>query len=322
MIISEKCHIFKQKIIHAYKKYFTIEGGYDCILPDRIYLKKLYKKRLNKQLNLRTPRSFTEKLNWLKLYDRTPEYTTMVDKYAVREIIKEIIGEKYLVPLLGVWDNAHDIDFDKLPESFVLKCNHDSNVYICSDKTNQHFTDKLNNQYYSFEAVRDQLKKNLKTNYYKGCREWPYKNVKRKIIAEKFMNNTNGDDLVDYKLFCFNGVPKMIMINSGRFSEEGTKTDMYNTNWEHLDMQDGHYPFAGDVFQKPDNLDEMIKIAMKLSQGIPFLRVDINVWDGELYFGELTFFHSAGFECFQPEKWDVDIGNWLTLPKTRQHQVY
>lgn len=303
MFILEIAHKIKRKIIKTYKKYFTVERPDTYILSDKSFIKKIYKKRMGKEINLSNPQTFCEKENWLKLYDRKPIYTVMVDKYLARNFVAERIGDEYLVPLLGVWDKAEDIDFSTLPEKFVLKCNHNSDVTICTDKAGL-------DQAATIKKLREQLKQ----DYYKGKREWPYKNIPRKIICEKFMENTNGEDLVDYKLFCFDGVPKFVMVNSNRFGEGGVKVDMYDMQWQHMDMRDGHYPNAGDIFSKPDCFDEMCSLAKKLSERIPVLRVDFNYWDKKLYFGELTFFHSAGLESFMPEKWDEIIGSWVNLP--------
>lgn len=302
MFILEKAHKAKRKIIKTYKKYFTIEHPETYILSDKSFVKKLYKKRMGKEIDLSNPKTFCEKQNWLKLYDRKPIYTVMVDKYLAREFVAEKIGKEYLVPLLGVWDNADDIDFSLLPDKFVLKCNHNSDVTICTDKS------KLD-----IEKTRKKLNEQIKYNYYFLKREWPYKNIPRKIICEKFMENTNGENLVDYKLFCFDGYPRFVMVNSNRFGNGGVKVDMYDMQWKHMAMQDGHYPNAGDIFLKPDCFDEMCKIAEILSKNTPFLRVDFNYWNNKLYFGELTFFHSAGLESFMPEIWDEVLGSWVNL---------
>lgn len=257
---------------------------------------------MGKSINFKKPRTFTEKLNWLKIYDRQPEYTIMADKYAVREYIKEKIGEQYLVPLIAVWDDVENIDFASLPEKFVLKCNHDNGVIICTDKKN-----------FNAQKVKKELEYHYKRDYYKKLREWPYKNIKRKIICEKFMQNTNNDSLVDYKVFCFNGVPKFIMVNSNRFGEDGVKTDLYDQSWKYLGIQDGHYPMAGDIFEKPNCLNELLELSKQLSVNAPFLRVDFNYWDNKLYFGELTFYHSGGMQSFQPEEYDYILGDWLKI---------
>lgn len=303
----EKIHKIKRKIIKFFEYRFLIDHYDTYILSDRSFIKKIYRIRMGKEINLRNPKTFTEKCNWLKLYDRRPEYTLMVDKYAARQYVSEKIGEHYLVPLLGVWDHAEDIDFSALPQKFVLKCNHNSDVTICTNKARL-----------DIETVKNKLEIQLQDDYYKHKREWPYKNIKRKIICEKFMENSGDQELVDYKIFCFNGSPRFVMVNSNRFGEGGVKVDMYDMDWNHMDMQDGHYPMAGDVFNKPDCFDEIVALSKKLSENIPFIRVDFNYWDNKLYFGELTFYHSAGLESFEPQKWDEVLGDWLVLPERKR----
>ena len=296
----------KRQVVNLYRKYFTINHPETYILSDKSFIKKIYKHRIGRKINLRNPKTFTEKENWLKLYDRKDEYTMMVDKFAVRDYISEKIGEEYLVPLLGVWDSPKDIDFSKLPNEFVLKCNHNSDVIICRDKVAL-----------DIKKTKEVLQRQLEDDYYLRKREWPYKNVKRKIICEQFMENTDGTELVDYKVWCFNGEPKFIMLNSGRFSEDGLKVDMYDLNWRHMDMTDGMSPQAGDRFKRPSCLEKMIELSKKLSKGIPFIRVDFNYWNNKLYFGELTFFDAAGLDYFRPVEWDYTLGEWLVLPKRR-----
>lgn len=283
---------------------FSIDNPQKSILPDAVFLMILYKKRVGKRLHLLKPRTFTEKQQWLKLHDRNPMYTMMVDKYEARNYVGKLIGDQYLVPLLGVWNRPEEIDFRALPSQFVLKCNHNSEVFICLDKSKA-----------DVESMRENLNRQLQVDYYKGKREWPYKNVKRKIICEQFMQNENGENVVDYKVFCFDGEPRFIMVNSKRFSEEGVHVDMYDLDWNWMNMQDGHYPMAGDIFEKPKCFVELLKLSEILSNGISFVRVDFNYWNHKLFFGELTFFHSAGFDKFQPDPWDEILGNWLKLPR-------
>lgn len=311
-MVKEFLHKTKKNLsIKGIKRFFrsrfTVNDSFTEMqkswLPDKYYLMKKYKLMMHRELNLKNPLSFTEKLNWIKLYDRRPEYTMMVDKYAVRQYIKEKVGEEYLVPLIGVWEKVEDIDFASLPNQFVLKCTHDCGAYICRDKS------KIDT-----EEIKQWLKYHLGRNYYKWQREWPYKNVKRKIICEQFMENTNGDELVDYKFFCFNGEPKLVMLNSNRFGEDGLKTDIYDINWSHMDMSVGHYPQVGDVFNKPKQFDEMVQASKLLSKDIPFVRVDFNVWNQKMYFGELTFFDAAGYEEYHPSEYDRIMGDWLNLP--------
>ena len=277
------------------------------LIPDKPYLKLMYRAVNGEKLNLDNPKTFTEKLNWLKLYNRNDMYTELVDKYLVRNYVSKKIGDEYLLPLLGVWDSVDDIDFEMLPEQFVVKCNHNSGTgfYLCKDKS-------LMNK----NHVVNGLRKGLRENFYYRYREWPYKNVKRKIIAEPFMYNTNGEPLVDYKVFCFNGVPKVLQVNSNRFSEESVCTDFYDTEWNYLHIQEGGnglYPCAGDIFEKPNFLLELLKISSILSYGIPHLRVDFNCWNNRLYFSELTFFHNAAMNPFYPSEWNDMFGSWIDI---------
>lgn len=304
MFLIEKLYQFKKRFVEWYKKYFTVEGLYTCILPDKIYIKKLYKLRTGKELNLKNPKTFNEKQNWLKLYDRRPEYTVMVDKYKAREYIAEKIGEEYLVPLLGVWDSPDEIDFDSLPDEFVLKCNHDNGVIICRDKS------KLD-----IEKTKKELASRLKRDYYKKLREWPYKNVPRKIICEKFMINHDNSTLVEYKLFCFSGEVRYVLVVADRASNKPTTMDTYSVSWVHTDLVNGNTPLAGNVFEKPDCFAQLCSIAKKLSDGIPFVRVDFNIWNNKIYFGELTLSDSGGFEKYHPEEWDYKLGSLIELPK-------
>lgn len=269
-------------------------------LSDKQYIKYQYKKTVGKDINLINPTTFGEKLNWLKLNDRNEKYTQMVDKYLMKEYIKETIGDKYVVPLIGVWDSPEQIDFDKLPNKFVLKCNHNSGtgMFICRDKTS------INK-----DEVFSNLKKGLKEDYYEKHREWPYKNVSRKIIAEKFLE-TGEDYLTDYKFFCFNGIPKIMYISQD-YSSTPT-TDFYDMNFNKLDLRMKD-PNSNIYIEKPQCFDEMREIATKLAKDIPFLRVDFYYVNKQIYVGELTFYHNAGFCKISPEIWNTKLGNWIDL---------
>ncbi len=271
-------------------------------IPDSLYLKYMYKKVMGKKLDLENPRTFNEKLQWLKLHDRKPEYTKMVDKYQVRQYIKEKIGEEYLIPLVGgPWDKFEDIDFSKLPEQFVLKCTHDSgSVAICKDKRN-----------FDIPLVRNQFNRALKGNFFYGGREWPYKNVKPRIIAERYISDTKGEEIVDYKLHCFNGEVKIILVCADKTHEE--KKVFYDRQWNKLLLKRPGMPSDTEI-SRPQRLSEMIEIAKVFSKEIPFLRVDLYEVSSRLYFGELTFFPAGGFETFEPEEWDRQMGEWLCLP--------
>ena len=273
-------------------------------LPDEQYLKLKYKNVFGRELDLENPKTFNEKLQWLKLHNRKPEYTVMVDKYKVREYIAQMLGEEYLIPLLGVWDDPEDIDFSALPNQFVLKCNHNSGLgmCICKDKS------KLD-----VPKVKNELRKGLQQNYYLSNREWPYKDVHRKIIAEKYMEDASGD-LKDYKFYCFNGVMKFVMINSDRNTDKPTRADYFDRDFNWLDFTWG-YSHAEVKPQKPEQFEKMVAIAEKLAAGLPHIRVDLYDCNGKIYFGELTFFDGSGFDKIEPLEWDYKIGEYIVLPE-------
>ena len=285
--------------------YLANKGFFNWI-PDKPYLKLLYKIRVGEKLNLKNPKTFNEKLQWLKLYDRKPEYTMMVDKYKVREYIAEKLGEEYLIPLLGVWDDPDEIDFDKLPNQFVLKCNHNSGLgmCICKDKS------KLD-----IEKVKNELKKGLKQNYYKTSREWPYKNVERKIIAEKFMADEKSPDkgLIDYKFYCFNGKIKYLYVSQDLHDHNLAKIIFADKNWEIAPFTRTDYSKMDTLPHKPKNFYEMCKIAETLSNNIPFLRVDLYEINEKIFFSELTFYTGAGFTVLTPDKWNYILGDIISL---------
>ena len=270
------------------------------------FLKRLYRIHVGKELNLENPIDYTEKLQWLKLYDHRPEYTTMVDKYAVKDYVAQKIGQEYVIPLLGVWDRAEDIDFDTLPDRFVLKTTHDSGSYIvCKDKS------KLD-----IPAARKRMATFLKRKYYDCNREWPYKNVVPRIIAEAYMEDSKHGELRDYKFFTFGGQPKVLYIAQGRGRGEPTVADFFDMDFNHLPFTIDH-DMAPIPPEKPETFELMKELAVKLSEGIPQLRVDFYEVDGKVYFGEMTFFHCSGMEQFHPEEWNRTFGEWVVLPPKR-----
>lgn len=274
------------------------------LLPDYLYLKYKFKTFMGYSLNLNNPKTFNEKLQWLKLYDRRPEYTKMVDKYKVREYISEKIGEEYLIPLLGIWDSPDDIDFDSLPNKFVLKCNHDSGgLSICRDKKN-----------FDANIAKKKLKKSLKTNYYYSGREWPYKNVPRKIIAEKYMvDDSNSDEFTDYKFFCFNGYVDCVMVCLDRNSGD-PKFYFFDKDWKlkRLNKRGKEAP-KDFTIPKPECIAEMFEIASKLSEGFPFVRVDLYQSYGKIYFGEMTFYPDSGFDSNILPEADLYLGSLIDI---------
>lgn len=297
--------------MNKYKRLFLDRGfrfgvlnrfGFFDRLPDEEFLKRSYKARFGKELDLENPKSYNEKLQWLKLYDRKPEYTRMVDKYEAKQYVAELVGEDCIIPTLGVWDRFEDIDFDSLPNKFVLKTTHDSGgVVICKDKAS-----------FDMQKAKERLDASLKNDFYLRHREWPYKDVKPRILAEQYIEDMN--ELVEYKFFCFDGKAKMILVCKGT-AHSGERTNDY------CDLALNRFPFTSlnpnstGELPVPKELPELIAFAEKLSQGIPQLRVDTYLADGKIYFGELTFFHNGGFCKMDPAEWDEKIGAWITLPE-------
>lgn len=273
------------------------------IKSDKKYYRWQYLLLKGKKLNIDNPVTFNEKLQWLKLNDRKPVYTNMVDKFAVKNFVANAIGSKYVIPLLGVWDKPEDIQYDKLPNQFVLKATHGGgglDVIICKDKST---IDK--------EMINKQMHKSMSADYW-IMREWPYKNVPRKIIAEELLKSEMGD-LWDYKVMCFNGKPELIQIHKGRFTHQ--TQDIYDTNWNKMKISQPGYPCTEDEIERPKQLDEMLELSAKLSAGIPQIRVDWYISNGKLYFGELTFFDAAGYADWEPEEWNYKLGALIVLPK-------
>lgn len=272
------------------------------LIPDKIYLKMIFKKHMGKKLNLKNPETFNEKLQWLKLNDRNPMYTSLVDKYEVRKHIKTSIGNKYLIPLLGVWERTEDIDFDSLPDKFVLKCNHDSGgVIICKNK----------NLFNKENAIRF-LNKQMKVNYYYGLREWPYKNIKPKIIAEKYMEDQSGG-LVDYKFFCFDGYVDCVMICIDRNIGD-PKFYFFDKNWNLLRINQRAKTAPKDfTLPKPNCMDEMFKIAASLTKGFPFVRIDLYQCNNNIYFGEFTFYPQSGLDNNLLPETDIYFGQLIKI---------
>lgn len=275
-------------------------------IPDKIYLKIMFHSIMGKKLNLKYPKTFNEKLQWLKIYDHKLEYVRMVDKYEVKKFIADILGEEYLIPTLGIWENFDDIDFEMLPNQFVLKCTHNSGgVVICKDKSNL-----------DINSTRREINKSLNSNFYWYGREWPYKNVRRRIIAEKYVVPENSCELRDYKFMVFNGQVKCSFVCSERYSRDGLKLDFFDNNWNHMPVE-RYYKNSTNKIDRPHYLHEMTKISEKIARNInvAFVRVDLYETKDQIYFGEITFFPGSGYEKFSPEKWDYTFGSWIKLPK-------
>lgn len=269
-------------------------------IPDKPYVKMVFWIKNGKRLNINNPKTFCEKQNWLKLYDVHPEYTQLVDKIAVRDYVTQKIGTDISFPILGVWDSIKDIDFTKLPEKFVLKCNHDSGSVKIIDDKNKIDVDELDKFY----------KGRMKINPYYTGREYPYKNVKPKIFAEKYMISSGAKDINDYKFFCFDGKPEIMFIATDRNTD--VRFDFFDMNFEHLDIFYVH-PNSDNKIEKPETFDEMKEIASKLSEGMKFVRIDLYEINGKVYFGEYTIFNGGGFWPILPDEWDKKLGDLIKI---------
>lgn len=292
-------------------KSFSIKNQVFQLLPDKYYLKILFRHKMGHRLNLRNPKTFSEKLQWLKLYDRKPEYSKMVDKAVVKDYVAGIIGSQYVIPTIGIWDKAEDIEWNKLPNQFVLKTTHgggNSGVVICRDKAT-----------FDREKAIDKLNKSLQSDIYKILREWPYRDVPHRIIAEEYIEPSyNNGDLPDYKFFCFDGEVKAMFIATERQNpNEAVKFDFFDADFNFLPFRQGH-DHAKETPQKPQGFEKMKQLASKLSKGIPHVRIDFYEVGNKILFGEMTFFHFSGFKPFEPITWDYKFGEWLTLPKEKK----
>ena len=279
-----------------------------ALFPTKMWLSYRFKKKMGYPMDWKNPKTFNEKLQWLKVYNKKPIYTTMVDKYAAKKYVADIIGEEYIIPTLGVWDSFDDIDFDALPDQFVLKCTHDSGgLVIVRDKSK-----------FDKEAACKKFKIAMNRNPYDVTREWPYKNVKPQIIAEKYMVDESGaKELTDYKFFCFDGKVDCVMVCLDR-STGDTKFYFFDEAWElkRLNVRGKNAP-EGFTIPKPECMDEMFRIAAKLSEGVPFLRVDLYQSGGKIYFGELTFFPNSGFDKNLLPETDMYFGDLIKLPERK-----
>ena len=275
-------------------------------VPDSVWVRFQFRRKLGCWPNLKNPKTFNEKSQWLKLHVRNPFYTKLADKFSVREYIKEIIGKDYLIPLFGVWDKFDDIDFEKLPNQFVLKCTHDSGgLVICTDKAK-----------FDINAARNKISNSLKFNYYWAYREWPYKNVKPRIIAEKYIEDTCDNELRDYKLYTFNGIPRFLLIATGR------KRDLH---FDYFDMDGNHLKIPDtkalnnpeNTPHLPKNFDKMKELASCLGKNFPYVRVDFYEADGKIFFGEITFFDDGGYMKATPPIWEYEWGKLIKLPEAK-----
>lgn len=282
-----------------------VTGNHFEWMSDEDFLKMLFQVHMDRKLDLDNPKTFNEKLQWLKIHDRKPEYITMVDKYAAKKYVADIIGEEYIIPTLGKWDKFDDIDFNALPNQFVLKCNHDSgSIVIVRDKSK---FDKV--------AAKKKIERGLKRNPYWYAREWPYKDVKPCIIAEKYMEDSATKELRDYKFYTFDGVVRYLMIVSGRGHD--TRADYFDENFNKQNFKWGYLP-ADVTPARPACFEKMKSLAEQLSRNIPHVRVDFYECDDRLYFGELTFYDAAGFAKFDPAEWDEKLGKLITIPDEKR----
>lgn len=296
----------KQFILNPVARFSILNSrGFYRNLSDEAFLKKAFKIRMGKELNLENPSTFNEKLQWLKLNVRNSGYTDMVDKQKAKEIVAAKIGEDYIIPTIGIWKKFEEIDFEQLPQRFVLKCAHDSGgLIICKDKA------KLN-----IEGAEKKINRCMKRNYYWNGREWPYKNVKPCIIAEEFVEDKKYQVLPVYKIMCFHGEPRIIQTiqNDKQVNES---IDYFDTDWNLLQLRQG-FPNSKNPYKKPEKLQEMLKIARIFSKGHPFLRVDLYVANEEIKFSEFTFYSDNGFVPFEPSSWDEKLGSWINLPESK-----
>ena len=296
------------KVLRHPKKLILLAGSKGCFkwIPDEPYLRLLFRAEVGQKLNLNNPKSYNEKLQWIKLYDHNPVYTVMADKYLVRDFVRRRIDEDILIPFCGVWDKPEDIDFDSLPEQFVLKCNHDSGSIIkCTDKAS-----------FDRQKAVKKLRKRLKRDYYKVTREWPYKNIRRRIIAEVYLEDSKCRELPDYKFYTFNGEVKMIMVTTGRAAGD-TRAEYYDENFNPLNIQWG-YERPDNPLPKPALFEKMKQYARILSEDTPELRVDFYICNGRIYFGELTFFDGGGLMPVDPVELDYKLGSWIDIPALKE----
>ncbi len=276
------------------------------LFGDEQYLKLIFKYHMGHKLDLQHPKTFSEKLQWLKLYDRNPLYTKLVDKHEVKAYVTERVGAEYVIPEIGLWNSAEEIGWSKLPQRFVLKTTHgggNSGVIVCKDK------DKLDK-----ELTIEKLNKSMKQDLYKDSREWPYKNIPKRILAEEYMEDAATQELRDYKFFCFDGEVKFLFVGSERQKPgEDVKFDFFDKDYNHLVLRQGH-PNSKVLPERPSCFEEMKEVAGQLSKGIPHVRVDLYEANGHVYFGEMTFYHFGGIVPFEPAKWDEEFGEMIKLP--------
>lgn len=306
MINLKKMHVYLKILFNPINLYIYLCSIGKMYCSDKKFVEILYKRKFGKKLNLENPTTFNEKLQWLKLYDRNDYYSLLVDKFEVKNIVSKKIGANHIIPTLGVYDDFNDINFNSLPEKFVIKCTHDSGGLILVKNK-----DRMN-----LKNIKAKINKSIKRNYYYASREWPYKNVKPRIIIEEFMGDIN-KGLNDYKFFCFNGICKFVLVCSDR--NENLKESFYDLDWNILPFKRPDHPQC-DKIERPINLELMISYAEKLSNLIPFVRIDFYEINKKVYFGEMTFYPAGGLNGFEPEIWDKKLGNMIDLSLVKKNE--
>lgn len=286
---------------------YQIWDKYFYGVSDSLFLKVKFRLLMGYKLNLKDPKTFNEKLQWLKLNDIHAEYTKMVDKVDAKSYVASQVGSKYIIPTLGVWDSVDDIDWASLPKQFVVKATNDSGgIVVCKDKSSL-----------DIESAKVKLRGLGGRDYTLTSKEYPYRDVPHRFIAEEYMEDESGYELKDYKIFCFDGEPKFLFVATGR-QQNDTRFDFYDTEFNHLPVLNGH-PNADVWPVKPENFEEMLDVASKLSKGFPHVRVDLYNVNGRIYFGELTFFHWSGMVPFEPREWDETFGSYINLNNAANH---
>lgn len=306
---KNKTDIYKQLVELGFKEIYFINEDYDrewleCYAPmmsDELYLKIFWYLRIGNEIDLEHPHTFNEKIQWLKLNDRKPEYAQMTDKYEVKKYVTKMIGEKYVIPTIGIYDTFDEINYEELPSQFVMKCTHDSGgIEICKNKSQ-----------FDWNRAKQHLEKCLSYNYFYFEREYSYKDIKPRIIIEKYMSDKTEEDLKDYKIFCFDGEPQIIEVDIDRMTNH--RRNVYSTDWKLLDLSIC-YPRAPEVYiEKPNCIEELLDAARKLSKGIPHVRTDFYVIDNHIFLGEMTFYHGGGYEKFTPDEWNRKLGDYITV---------
>lgn len=295
-----------QKYVHNPLLLYSLatSRGLTCWVPDELHLKMMHRAHVGRWPNLDKPRTFNEKLQWLKLNDHNPLYNTLVDKYTVKQWVANRIGSEYVTKTYARWDSTRDVDISSLPERFVLKTNHDcGGIAICRDRAT-----------FDLEAALSKLSKHLSTNYYWGSREWPYKDVKPCVFAEEYLEPDASGDLPDYKLFCFSNSKIITLLITDRFTKAGVTQTFFDEEWHLMELTEGGHPTRPNS-PKPKFFDEMKRLASILSSDLPFVRVDFYESEGRLLFGEMTLYPKSGFECFDPEEWNIRLGSWINFPE-------